>query len=88
VTKSRSRKSKRAADVERIAIKIGRQRFDLELVNRAEQDRRTYRTAIGVSPYVTLSVYAVHVDCPASHPIEDRDCTCGGRTHFDKVLKI
>jgi len=77
--------------VQRIALTVGRETFDLELANTIEPDIRSYRVHSGRLRLVA-EIYVLHdAICPARLPPYNHDsgpCTCGGQEAFNALLDV
>ena len=77
--------------VQRVALTVGRETFDLELVNTIEADARSFRL-MGGRLMLVAEIYVAHdAMCPARLPdYSDAfgPCTCGGQDAFNALLDV
>ena len=77
--------------MQRVALTVGRETFDLDLANAIEPDIRSFRLLSGRLRLVA-EIYVLHdAICPARlPPYNDASgpCTCGGQAVFDALLDV
>jgi len=77
--------------VTRVALTVGRETFELDLVNTIQPDGRSFRLRKGPLMLVA-ELYVVHeAICPARLPTSNEAsgrCTCGGQEAFETLLTV
>jgi len=77
--------------VQRVALTVGRETFDLELVNTIQPDGRSFRL-MGGRLMLVAEIYVAHdAICPARLPSYSEGfgpCTCGGQEAFNALLQV
>ena len=75
----------------RVALTVGRETFDLELVNTIQPDGRSFRL-LGGRLMLVAEIYVAHdAICPARLPNYNphtAPCTCGGQEAFETLLTM
>ena len=77
--------------MQRVALTIGRETFDLDLINTIEPDARSFRL-MGGRLMLVAEIYVAHdAMCPARRPSYSdayAPCTCGGQEAFNALLDV
>ena len=77
--------------MQRVALTVGRETFELELVNTIQPDGRSFRL-LGGRLMLVAEIYVAHdAICPARLPdYNDASgpCTCGGQEAFNALLDV